>query len=351
MKKFVLVIISVLASFSATSVYSQERDNTDVALVADTVVSVATLPKDTLPANVSLYKINDSVAYLFEKPKPFKYLPYAGRDLWEAPKMLFRKQSILPIAGVTASTLILIAFDEKITARVQQFCRFIHLAPTNNAKNISPISSVPFWVPTDVPSGLYYIGDGITEVGVNLGFYFYGLAKKDNRALRTASQLSEGLIACGIWVQLLKHISGRTTAQVNNNKDNWRWFPSPSKYSSSVPHYDAFPSGHLAIAMTTVTIISSNYPEKKWIKPLGYSLMGLCGFQMINNGVHWAGDYPLAILMGYGFGKLISSRGRTEVKYSKDPILAAYYRNKPKLRFSPTYMYNSIPAVQMALTF
>jgi hypothetical protein len=338
MKKLCLFVVGLIVPFIV--IFSQEGKPLEKSTLAD-----------TLSPNVTLYKINDSVAYLFKKPKKFKYMAYAGRDLWEAPKLLFRKESIWPVVGVTASTLVLIVYDEEITAGVQRFCRYIHLAPTNNAKDISPIKNLPFYVPTDLPSALYYIGDGITEVGVNLSFYIYGLIKKDNRALRTASQLTEGLVSVGIWVQLLKHISGRSTAQVNNNQDKWRWFPSPRLYSKAVPHYDAFPSGHLAIAMTTVTIISSNYPEKKWIKPLGYSLMGLCGFQMINNGVHWAGDYPLAILMGYGFGKLISSRGKTEVRYKEVPSLQAYYRNKPKLRVAPSYMYNSIPAVKLALTF
>lgn len=338
MKKLILLVFCIIVPL--ITLFSQDSISTQKISVSD-----------TLPSNVSLYKINDSVAYLFEKPKMYKYIPYAGRDLWEGPKQLFRKESILPVAGVTASTLLLIAFDEKITARVQQFCRWINLSPENNAKNISPVESVPFWVPTDLSSGLYYIGDGITECGVNAGFYIYGLIKKDNRALRTAAQLSEGLISVGIVVQILKHVSGRATAYANDGKDMWRWFPSPGKYSRSVPWYDAFPSGHLAIAMTTVTIISSNYPEKRWIKPLGYSLMGLCGFQMINNGVHWAGDYPLAILMGYGFGKLISSRGKTEVKYKNIPEMESYYRNKPKLKLTPTYLYNSVPALSLSLRF
>ncbi|HEX2933833.1 MAG TPA: phosphatase PAP2 family protein [Bacteroidales bacterium] len=337
MKRFLLLVVILITPFLA---YSQGDSNIENPVVAD-----------TLPANTTLYKINDSVAYLIEKPTPFRYIPYAGRDLWEGPKQLFRKESILPVAGVTASTLILIAFDEKITARVQQFCRWINLSPSNNAKNISPVEGVPFWVPTDLSSGLYYIGDGITECSINAGFYIYGLVKKDNRALRTAAQLSEGLISVGIMVQILKHVSGRATAYANNGKDMWRWFPSPSRYTKSVPWYDAFPSGHLAIAMTTVTIISSNYPEKRWIKPVGYSLMGLCGFQMINNGVHWAGDYPLAILMGYGFGKLISSRGKTEIKYKDFPELQARYNNRPKLKLSPTYLYNSVPALSLSLKF
>jgi hypothetical protein len=31
----------------------------------------------------------------------------------------------------------------------------------------------------------------------------------------------------------------------------------------------------------------------------------------MNNGVHWASDYPLAIALGYSFGKIIQARGHT----------------------------------------
>jgi hypothetical protein len=42
-------------------------------------------------------------------------------------------------------------------------------------------------------------------------------------------------------------------------------------------------------------------------------MMALLGFQMMNNDVHWASDYPLAIAIGYGLGKHAVSRGRTLV--------------------------------------
>jgi len=53
--------------------------------------------------------------------------------------------------------------------------------------------------------------------------------------------------------------------------------------------------------------------EYKFIKPLGYSLMTILAFQMLNNGVHWASDYPLALAMGYSLGMLATSQGRIEV--------------------------------------
>lgn len=68
------------------------------------------------------------------------------------------------------------------------------------------------------------------------------------------------------------------------------------------------PSGHLATFMATITVIAANYPEIKWIKPVGYGLMGIMAFEMMSSKVHWASDYPLALLIGYGIGTLASKR-------------------------------------------
>jgi len=60
--------------------------------------------------------------------------------------------------------------------------------------------------------------------------------------------------------------------------------------------------------MAAVTIIAENYPNNKLVKPVGYTILALAGFAMINNGVHWAGDYPLAIGLGWLTGKIIAGR-------------------------------------------
>ncbi len=306
---------------------------------------------DSLGNSAKVYEINDSVSYYYQNPKRFSYIKHSMQDLYLAPKTMFQKKSILPIAAITASTLILIAYDEPIIEAAQQFGRYIHLSPDNNAKNLSPIKGLDFYVPTDLSSGLYYIGDGITELAVNGSFYVFGLIKKDSRALQTASQLSEGMIATGIYVQVLKHLSGRITARKNNNKDLWRWFPSLKEYHSSVPSYDAFPSGHLAIAMMTTTVIAMNYPEKKYIKPLCYSLMALCGYQMLNNGVHWAGDYPLAIAMGYTIGKIAVNRGRMRVINQAPTSDLNVSYPKPEYKLKPAYLGYGATGLKFTATF
>jgi membrane-associated phospholipid phosphatase len=125
-----------------------------------------------------------------------------------------------------------------------------------------------------------------------------------------------------ITTQFVKRITGRqspframdpppgTTAVPGGS---WHFLISPKNYQKSVSNHDAFPSGHLATAMATVTILAGNYPDNKYIKPVGYTLMGLLGYSMLNNGVHWLSDYPLAIAIGYTCGKIALARGRSVV--------------------------------------
>ena len=100
------------------------------------------------------------------------------------------------------------------------------------------------------------------------------------------------------------------------------------EYGKEVPKYDAWPTGHLATAMATVTVIADNYPEWTLARPIGYTLMAACGFAMLNNGVHWASDYPFGISLGYTMAKIAEASGRLvttgeseDGKSSKEPIL------------------------------
>ena len=298
--------------FSALIASAQEIKTIDSQVLADS----ATFNKS------HLYTIDDSTQYVYSRPKLFSFIPKGFVDIYKMPKQLWKKETIVPALGIAASTAILITFDGKIYDGVRQFSDHIGLSPDNNTINLTGNKALAFNVPTDLSSGLYYIGDGITEIGIAGGFWAYGLVTKDVRAIRTASELAEGMVAVGVTVQVLKHLTMRETPERRSEgypNGKWSWMNmrdplgSLKQYASSVPTYDAYPSGHLITAMMTTTVIAKNYPEKKWIRPVGYTLMTLCGFQMINNGVHWASDYPLAIGLGYAFGNMIVNQGRHKV--------------------------------------
>jgi membrane-associated PAP2 superfamily phosphatase len=150
-----------------------------------------------------------------------------------------------------------------------------------------------------------YMGDGRPQFGLAGAFAVYGFVADDPRALRTASQTVEAILACGVVVQVLKHMTGRESPNVSTRPGGvWNFFPNQVEYHKHVPHYDAFPSGHIATALATVTVVVENYPEWTWVKPVGYSIVALIGISMANTGIHWYSDYPLGLALGYSFGML-----------------------------------------------
>ena len=200
--------------------------------------------------------------------------------------------------------------------------------------------------PSDLGSAFYFLGDGWVNLGLFGFFETYGLVKKDWRAAQTGHQLAEGLIATGFVTQVMKRVTGRETPRAATApRGVWRMFPSFKDFQAHRTRYDAFPSGHLATCMMTVTVIAENYPEKKIVKPLGYTLVGALAFQMVNNGVHWASDYPLGLAVGYGIGKAIASRGRTSAKRT-GPAPAA-----PALTFAPYLSPEAAVGASLAYRF
>jgi len=154
---------------------------------------------------------------------------------------------------------------------------------------------------------MVFTGDGRFQFGLVGGFAAYGFAFNDTRALRTASETTEAILACGGVVQLLKHITGRESPFCSTKRTgNWDFFPNQIKYSKHVPHYDAFPSGHLATATTTLIVIAENYSELTWLKPIGYVALGAISSSLVAYGIHWWSDFPLAFALGYSFGEIAS---------------------------------------------
>ena len=192
-------------------------------------------------------------------------------------------------------------------------------------------------------SSLYFIGDGILHLGIASSFYTYGRFTNDNRAMQTGSQIAQGMASTGILTQVIKHITGRVSPfrSDDGHTDKWTPFPNQVEYHKHVSHYDAFPSGHMAVCMATVTVITENYSEIKWIRPVGYTAMTLLGFQMMNNGVHWMSDYPLAISMGYYLGKIAVNNGRKNNERA----------NKSKLSIQPMLTTNLTTRISINYTF
>lgn len=292
---------------------------------------------DSIQPTIQQYKINETTTYGYKKPtfsQLFKYIP---NDICNLGTFIVQKENLPWTSLAVGSTLALLPFDQKILenssdlgAKIggwQKDSKYIRLAGLE-------------FVPTSISAGVYYFGNGNTTLLLSGMFYAIGkIGKDDYRALNTSSELVEVLLSVGVVTQTIKRISGRqspsTAIRDGNSGGNWNPFPSFSAYAKNTPNYDAMPSGHLATYMATLTVIATNYPEKKWIKPLGYSLGSLLAFNMISGKVHWASDYPIAILMGYVIGK--NSANRRIIKQQTVTEL-----NDKKIKYKTNYSYTTI---------
>jgi len=275
--------------------------------------------KDTVRlVKAQVYDLNSSESVLFYKPRPFDFIKNVPSDLAQFGKTVVAKENIPTVCLLVGTTAVLMAFDQPLLDAAQRFGRYIHLDASHKFNrvsiNIGSLKAPIVDVPQNLNSSLYFIGEGWPSILVAGGFWGYGIIKDDYRARQTSSELTEMFFTLAITTQVMKRMSGRQSPFNSTTPGGkWRPFTNLSKYQADVSNYDAFPSGHLATIMATVTILAGNYPDSKYIKPVGYSIMGILGYAMMNNGVHWAGDYPVAIAIGYTCGKIALSNGQKSI--------------------------------------
>lgn len=265
--------------------------------------------------------------YEYTQPEGFSFLTSFPKDIKEYGKQSLRMDKMNEWITIVGLTGLMIAYDESLIVEAQKLGYKLNLSQEDNTKPFFHIFDQPIRFPTDLESSLYFIGDGILHLGIATSFYSYGKINQDNRAMQTGSQVAQAMASAGFLTQVIKHITGRVSPFKNYTsekvlddgsilyypEDRWTPFPDQIEYHKYVSSYDAFPSGHMAVCMATVTVIAENYSEVNWIRPIGYTAMTLLGFQMMNNGVHWISDHPLSIAMGYYLGRIAVENGRRKI--------------------------------------
>ncbi len=177
------------------------------------------------------------------------------------------------------------------------------------------------------------MGDGRYQFLSAAAFALPGIIFHDHRALKTGSNIVEAILSTGLLVQVLKRMTGRQSPSASTeNGGDWDPFPSIRQYQKDQPAFYSFPSGHLSTATAILTVIANNYPEEKWIKPVGYPLLGLLSLSLVSKGMHWYSDLPLAFFLGYSFGNIIAPE--------KD--LPPQTISGPSLRIFPSFSYNGM---------
>lgn len=292
-------------------------------------------------AQVRVYKAGaEDLAY--SKPAFWATIAKGPRDWLTSVENSFSKESLPWLAAAAASTFVLIEYDEKINSGIRRAGKKLDISTKDKTRPFLKIGKIPVLRgPTDLGSAMYFLGDGWISLGLCAYFETYGLIKDDWRALTTGHQLVEGLLVTGFTTQVLKRATGRETpSAATAPRGVWRFFPSFGEFQSHRTRYDAFPSGHLATGMMAITVMSENYPEKKLIKPIGYVLLGALSFQMVNNGVHWASDYPLGLGIGYMVGKAVTANSGLRSK-----------KTASALKFFPSVMPGQPLGLNLAYKF
>lgn len=179
-------------------------------------------------------------------------------------------------------------------------------------------------------------GNGTYQFLSAAAFAIPGLVFHDETAIRTGSNIAEAILTTGIFVQFLKRITGRESpiASTENGGD-WLLGPSIHEYQKNQPRYYSFPSGHLSTATAVITVIANNYPNLKWIRPVSYPLLALLGFSLVNKGMHWYSDLPLAYFLGYTFGNIAAPPRNDSQSISSQ-------QDKSKLSIFPSVGFNDI---------
>ena len=293
-------IIFVVLQFSILTAWSQSFTSLD---------SVACTPSINQEENTTILTGNESTSFqkveyspITSKPDSLQLLPANSPTLkwytmferipgdWVSGwNLTVRKDNIPTMLAITGLTAFAIATDHPVWDNSKKF-----YTSSQTSKDVSD-----FFVS---------LGDGKPQFGLSAALALYGFIEKDNHALLTASQITESVLACGTVIQVLKHITGRESPFVSTRRNGkWQFFPNQIQYHKHVPRYDAYPSGHIATTLATLTVVLENYPETKpWLRPIGYAIVGSVGVGLSNKGIHWWSDFPLGLYLGYQFGMIAS---------------------------------------------
>jgi hypothetical protein len=235
--------------------------------------------------------------------KVFTEIP---KTSWAFLSTAFSKDAIPGWAAVLGSSVVLYHYDDDLYYGAQNTGRRWGLANEDKTKTIWKVGQYNIVrLPSDTASWLYFMGDGWLDVAAVGGFFATGYFGEHEKSYNTSLQLLHGMVVSALFDQAIKRSTGRESPSDRSApRGRWRPFPSVKAYSENTAKYDAMPSGHMMTATLMFTIIRGNYSEYDYVlMPLETTWLTVLGFAMLNNGVHWASDYPLGIAMGYLIGR------------------------------------------------
>ena len=270
--------------------------------------------------SLTIISLFSHVLFAEEQPLPNVYEPLKPSELiTEFPRStwLFLKSGVsagvLPWLTIAGSSALFYAFDPALISSVQKKGKhfvnedYLYIYPKSERAKL-------IFLPKNLGGLFHFFGDKVIIIFSSTGFLLTGSFSDSNKMQWTGIQLLQGAVLASMSTYLLKRSFGREEPYIKTSqRGTFRPFRSYSEFKSNTIKYDALPSGHMTIASVFWTVIRENYPQyDSVLLPLQITTMSLLGLQMMNKGVHWASDYPLAIAIGYNAGKTVARLGKKE---------------------------------------
>ena len=147
---------------------------------------------------------------------------------------------------------------------------------------------------TDLAQNFAKIGGYAPVLGLPGGLILTGAITKNKRMRETGVLQYEGLFTSQVLWLAVSRISGRNKPN-NKRKGRGEFFEGGT----------SFPSGHSISSWTLASVAAHQYPDKKWVAVLGYTLASLISASRAVQGTHFPSDIFAGAVAGYLIGKYI----------------------------------------------
>jgi membrane-associated phospholipid phosphatase len=187
----------------------------------------------------------------------------------------------------------------------------------------------------------------ITKFGDTYGFYsvtaaaLLSAACTNEKGVQTSLLATQAMITSGVWVHLIKLLTSRERPKADyilSKSEGGKWYGPFAMYDQDSaikkPYsaFDAFPSGHTAVAFSIATVFASQYKDVKAIPVLCYSAATLVGISRMTEHEHWASDVFVGGIIGYLCGRQVIAHYNKTHQNPVTPMLTKS-KNKTELNF------------------
>jgi membrane-associated phospholipid phosphatase len=149
--------------------------------------------------------------------------------------------------------------------------------------------------------------------------YAYGKLKHDNEAIGASFAVLQSSLIALVYNSLLKAVTGRPHPDWRNNND-MKSLSKTFKFGFMRGGiFWGWPSGHTSSTMAVVSALTNFYPDKIWLKIVGYSYVAYMIFAVASlnrGGMHWLSDAIAAAFMSYAIGSTVGNFYRSKFEQS-----------------------------------